>query len=97
MSGSKRGRPWKGPRVAQSVRFAPDHRMVYDAVAAEMGLPLSDLVALVMAQTFAASATSDAEREFFATPAYIVELMKAHRESAAQPAADLFTVEEDAA
>jgi hypothetical protein len=97
MSAGKRGRPWKGPRVTQSVRFAPDQKMAYDAAAAELGLPLCDYVALVMAELFVASATSEAEREFFAPPAYIAEAMKAHKQKKAKPA-DLFAeLEEDAA
>jgi hypothetical protein len=81
------GRPPKGKRgPLVNLKLPVDQQPVYEACAKELGLTLGDFVALIMAQVFANSATSEAERDHFAIPDYITSQIEAHRKRVAQDA-----------
>ena len=80
-----RGRPPKGNRGPTiNLKLPLEHEPAYEADARELGLPIGDFIAMVMAQVYANGATSDAERTHFAIPDYIKAQINAKRERDAQ-------------
>ena len=49
-TGAKRGRKPKGRRLPATVKFPEEHKHAYEQRAADLGIPLCDYVALVMAE-----------------------------------------------